>query len=85
VEHSPAYLSRSKPTHQQAKLHESQRWSNVRDAFNVPDGRAKEICGKRILLVDDIVTTGATIYEASKPLLAAGAVCVDIFSLAYAK
>ena len=81
---SAEYLVRAKSTFQQAKLPENERWSNVKDAFLVPAKFETRIAGKNILLVDDIVTTGATVYEASRPLLAAGAAGVDIFSLARA-
>ena len=85
IDHQPGALVRHKHTRQQAKLEEQERWTNVRDAFELCDEHRHLISGKRILLVDDIVTTGATIYEASRPLLAAEATAVDIFSLAYAK
>jgi ComF family protein len=83
IQHEPHLLHRKRHTQQQAKLEESHRWENVKDAFEV-DGDS-QINGSRILLVDDIVTTGATVYEASRPLLNAGAAHLDIFSLAYAK
>jgi len=84
IEFSANCLIRSHSTYQQAKLAEELRWRNVKDAFAVAPASEGEIIGKRILLVDDIVTTGATIYEASKALLSGGAARVDIFSLAYA-
>jgi competence protein ComFC len=83
ISHKPELLFRKRHTQQQAKLEENHRWENVKDAFDGTDSFA--VAGKRILLVDDIVTTGATIYEASRPLLNAGASRLDIFSLAYAK
>lgn len=49
----------------------AQRRANVLGAYAVPD--PKLIAGKRILLVDDIITTGATISECGKTLMAAGA------------
>jgi competence protein ComFC len=44
----------------------------------------EELEGKSILLVDDVYTTGATVNECSKMLLAAGAARVDVFTLAHA-
>jgi ComF family protein len=85
IEIRPDILSRVKPTRQQAKLEEKDRWNNVKDAFVVSQDLIDSISGKRILLVDDIVTTGATIHEASRPILAAAPKRLDIFSLAYAK
>jgi ComF family protein len=78
-------LKRTRHTYQQAKLEKDERWHNVKDAFSIMSGNETNIDGKHILLVDDIVTTGATVYEASRPLFATGAVKVDIFSLAYAR
>jgi ComF family protein len=77
-------LRRTRSTFQQAKLAEDKRWENVRDVFTVQSVHETKIADKHILLVDDIVTTGATVYEASKALKSAGAAKVDIFSLAYA-
>jgi competence protein ComFC len=79
------YLVRPRATKQQAKLPEKERWNNVKNAFVVNDKSKPLITGKYILLVDDIVTTGATVSEASKPLLNAGARKIDILSLSYAK
>ncbi|HUA35879.1 MAG TPA: ComF family protein [Candidatus Binataceae bacterium] len=53
---------------------------NVRRAFMV--ARPARIASKRILLVDDVMTTGATVDECSRAMLAAGAACVDVFTLA---
>jgi competence protein ComFC len=83
IVHETALLIRKRHTQQQARLEENHRWENVRDAFYITDSAA--VAGKRVLLVDDIVTTGATVYEAYRPLLNAGASHLDIFSLAYAK
>jgi competence protein ComFC len=81
----PDALHRSRATHQQAKLAEKDRWNNVRNAFVISDGTKGHLKGMNVLLVDDIVTTGATVFEASRPLLDAGVKRLDIFSLAYAK
>ena len=83
IPHEANILLRKRHTQQQAKLEENHRWENVKDAFAVSD--ASVVRNLRILLVDDIVTTGATVYEAAKPLLRAGVAHLDIFSLAYAK
>jgi ComF family protein len=75
-------LVRSRKTEQQAKLEEERRWVNVKGAFALD--KNADLTGKRILLVDDIVTTGATVFEASRPLRQAGSQQIDVFSLAYA-
>ena len=56
------------------------RKDNVQDAYLVPEPELVE--GKRILLIDDIITTGATLDEASRTLLEAGAKSVVAASLA---
>jgi ComF family protein len=78
-------LDRPRATRQQAKLTENDRWNNVKNAFMVIDGADKILAGKSILLVDDIVTTGATVFEASRPILKSGARKLDILSISYAR
>ena len=81
IEKNDNILIRVRQTAQQAKLAENHRWENVKGAFALKENI--DLSGRRILLVDDIVTTGATIHEASLPLKNAGAE-VTVFSLAYA-
>ena len=85
VVYEPGILNRIRSTKQQAKLSMEERWANVRDAFAIDPENCQFLNGKRILLVDDIVTTGATISEAARPFRACGAARVDVFALAYAK
>ena len=68
---SNTVLSRVKITNSQSLLNRNARLSNVRDAFQV--NRPEKIRGRSILLVDDIITTGATLGECCKVLLEAGA------------
>lgn len=72
-------LIRSKNTLAQAKLTKEQRMDNVKDAFAVKD--QKSIVSRKILLVDDICTTGSTLIAASAALLLAGASEVNCFTL----
>jgi predicted amidophosphoribosyltransferase len=51
---------------------------NVKGAFHVPRARARRVQGRRVLLVDDVLTTGATAEACAKALLAAGATAVDL-------
>jgi ComF family protein len=60
----------------------SQRRQNVRGAFVVM--RPHRIADRSLLLVDDVITTGATLDECARALLAAGARTVDVFTLARA-
>ncbi|HSB79407.1 MAG TPA: ComF family protein [Candidatus Methylomirabilis sp.] len=72
-------LRRLRPTPPQQGDADARR-ANVRDAFAVPDG--KVAAGKRLLLVDDVFTTGATANACAQVLLAAGAEAVGILTLA---
>jgi ComF family protein len=79
----PDALSRSRHTSAQAELASaSQRRANVRGVFVVR--RPELAAGKRIILADDVLTTGATVNSAAAALLAAGAARVDVLTLARA-
>jgi predicted amidophosphoribosyltransferase len=54
----------------------------VAGAFEVPAGRAAQVAGKRVLLIDDVMTTGATLHAAAQALLEAGAARVDAWTCA---
>ena len=71
---------RSRVRPQSRTVGPEERQSNVRGAFRVRDPAV--VKGKRILLVDDVLTTGATVSEASRVLLEAGAKSVDVATLA---
>lgn len=71
-------LKRTRSTEYQFKLRKTQRISNVKGAFAVYG----DVRGLKILLVDDIITTGSTIEECSRILKKSGASQVDIFALA---
>ena len=59
-----------------------ERWRNVRAAFAVRDGARARIEGARILLVDDVFTTGATLSACSLALRRAGAAHIGVVVLA---
>jgi ComF family protein len=80
---APKSLMRLKLTESQAGLTPAQRRRNVRGAFKVSDPSA--IRGKHILLVDDILTTGATARAAAQSLMRAGAGSVYVATLARAR
>ncbi len=73
-------LRRRRPTRPQTGLGRRQRHANIRNAFQVSD--PARVDGKRILLIDDVMTTGATVNECARVLKAGGAARVDILTLA---
>jgi competence protein ComFC len=68
----------------QTMFRKEERAENVKGAFAIREGYKKFIKGKSFLLVDDVVTTGATMSEAARTLKKAGAAQVWCFSLARA-
>lgn len=78
----PFVLSRCRPTPPQVGLGAADRRRNVRGAFAVRDHQ--RVRGRSVLVVDDVMTTGATAQEAARALLAAGAHRVDVLVLARA-
>jgi ComF family protein len=73
-------LKRSKFTLTQTGLHKNEREKNIKGAFIVTD--KEKISGKKIILIDDVYTTGATINECAKTLIKAGAEKVAALTLA---
>jgi ComF family protein len=75
-------MERVRPTRPQVELTEAERRQNVAHAFRVT--RPERVRQRRILLVDDVYTTGATVDECSRELKRAGAASVDVLVLARA-
>jgi ComF family protein len=75
-------LSRVRATLPQVGLTDTERSQNVRHAFRCI--RPASIRGRRILLIDDVMTTGSTVASASSSLLEAGAKRVCVLTLARA-
>ncbi len=73
-------LVRTRATPPQTGLNRRERRRNIRGAFRVV--ARKRIREKRLLLVDDVFTTGATVEEAARVLVAAGARSVDVLTFA---
>jgi ComF family protein len=70
-------LKRVKATPQQVGLSQAARAQNVQGAFRVPDEGKAEVAGRRLILVDDVLTSGATMDACARALLRAGAAQVD--------
>jgi len=70
-------LTRPKPTPPQVGLTRRLRAKNMQGAFAVAEAKRIEIAGCRVVLVDDVMTSGATLNAASRVLLRAGAKQVD--------
>jgi ComF family protein len=77
-----AGLERIRATTPQYRLDRRRRAVNVADAFEVRPGAAKTVAGQAVVLVDDVVTTGATLCASAAALLAAGAVAVAAVTVA---
>ncbi|UCD71310.1 MAG: ComF family protein [Syntrophobacterales bacterium] len=73
-------LKKARWSFPQISLSLKEREENVRGSFSVADPAA--VRGKRILLIDDVMTTGSTVNECARELLKAGAGEVDVFTLA---
>ena len=78
----PDLLARIKPTRPQVGLSSKDRRHNLRGAFKVPEQGLLDVAGGKILLIDDVLTTGTTAAACAHELLAAGASQVDILVFA---
>ncbi len=79
---SHAALKRRKPTPQQVGLSRSERALNVQGAFQVPAEGKAAVTQRRIVLVDDVLTSGSTVDACARALLRAGAKSVDVLVFA---
>lgn len=76
--HFPQALIRRRETRSQVGLKGKEREANVRGAFSVAEAAQVQVAGKRVVLIDDVLTTGATAGAAARCLLKAGARQVDV-------
>ncbi len=77
-----AALDRHRATAPQYRLDRRHRAANVHEAFVIRSRGALAVRGRWVLLVDDVVTTGATLCEAAQALIEAGAVAVSAVAVA---
>lgn len=82
MKHVPDLLRRLKETEAQRSLSPAERSMNLMGAFGINEKKAVNIKGKRILLIDDIYTTGATINHCARVLKETGAAEVHVLVLA---
>jgi ComF family protein len=75
-------LKRIKATPQQVGLTRAQRADNIQGAFRVPASGRATVARRRLVLVDDVLTTGATAEGCARALLRAGAASVDVLTFA---
>ncbi|QOI96772.1 MAG: ComF family protein [Flammeovirgaceae bacterium] len=75
-------VKRAVNTETQTRKSRLKRWENVSEVFVVANPRAIE--GKRVLIADDVITTGATIEACGSVLLQAGCATLSAVSVAYA-
>ena len=78
----PRALARRRKTAPHANMLAHSRWRNVKGAFAMHPSAKGRIRDKRIVLIDDVMTTGATVSTCAEVLLRAGAANVDVLTLA---
>ncbi|MCB1481183.1 MAG: ComF family protein [Rhodobiaceae bacterium] len=82
LQYVPHALRRIRATRHQVGLKQAERALNVTGAFSVPAHARHQILGKRVLLIDDVYTTGATVTAAARALRRFGAGEVNVLVFA---
>ena len=77
-------LRRRVGTSSQIALQPAARLANVAGAFGLVAGAQQELAGEHLLLVDDVLTTGATVVACARTLVDSGARCVSVLTFARA-
>jgi ComF family protein len=82
IELDVSSLIRCKPSETQTKKSRFRRWENVKDIFTITPGA--KLAGRHILLVDDVITTGATLEACAEALFKIPSIKLSIATIAYA-
>lgn len=82
IPHIPHLLRRTRHTTPQGHKSKAERQDNIKAAFTVPNKFQHRLKDKRIILIDDVYTSGATIHECTRTLLRHGAHSVKVLTLA---
>lgn len=82
LESAPLLAKRVRRTRQQVGLSADQRARNVRGAFAINGAEAARLAGRRVVIIDDVVTTGATVKALTLALQQAGFEHIDVISFA---
>jgi ComF family protein len=82
LQHCPDLLVRSRNTHSQEGRGREDRFANMATALSAHPRRAARIEGRHILLVDDVMTSGATFTAAAEACIAQGAIGISVLALA---
>jgi len=75
-------LQRVRATPQQVGMSKTERAANMQGAFRVPAEHRTDISGRRVVLIDDVLTSGATVDACARALLRAGAAHIDVLVFA---
>lgn len=73
---------RQRPTETQTRKHRAERWQNVEGSFTIKNPAA--LTGKNVLLIDDVITTGATLEACGQVILRVSGTNISFASLAHA-
>jgi len=82
VPYDPLAIERIKPTPPQVGLTAAERRRGLSGALRVPDPAQARVAGRKLVLVDDVVTTGSTAAACARALRRAGAARIDVLALA---
>ena len=82
LDHCPDLLQRKRNTGSQEGLTKEGRFSNLRTAITLHPRRAEQVRGRHVLLIDDVMTSGATMTAAAEACLAGGAIGISVLVMA---